>query len=174
MVHDEYLSGRMDRRTDGQRSGQERLRWGWGSVSRACGCTSWLDGRTQDPPTTPTLSQTLPPPPPQGPAASSQSSCGSHSQGPPQGPGQGILPTPYLPLAILFDTPDDSAQNFCRGSRVGSECWVLWPRQAPEPSGRRGWASTSTPVYFCPQSCEVTPGVTPGLQAGKHVERTSD
>lgn len=63
-----------------------------------------LDGRTQDP--TPTH-QTHPDP--------SGSLGVPHIQGTPHLFAQTFLPHSYLPFAILFDAPNDSTQNFCRG-----------------------------------------------------------
>lgn len=135
---------------------------------------SWLDGRTQDPhlpPPCPRPTHPSPPLPPPWTSTLLREFLWVPHSGPLHESGQGILPTPYLPLPILFDTPNDSAQNFCREGRVGSGYWILWPQCAPKPSGPWGWASIFTPVYFSHQSCEVTPSVTPNLQTGKQVQR---
>lgn len=155
MVHDEYLSGQMDRGADGWVRGQGGLhcpRGGAGVVGRTGSFKSRLGGRTQDLHLTPRC------PRPSHPTTCPQQAphqwpplgvlVGPTFRAPPLGSGQGILPTPYLPLPILFDTPNDSIQNFCREGREDSGCRVLWPQHAPKPAGPRGWASIFFPVCF--------------------------
>lgn len=180
MVHDEYLSGQMNRGADGRIRGKGGLqlppRWGWGGgkdwqLQEPAG---WEDpGPAPDP----TLSQAQPPnhlpPTSPPPVASSGSSCGSHIQGPPPlGRDKAFCqhPTFHSPsfLTLRMTPFRISAGKVGRTQDVG----FSGPNMLSSLLGLgAGPPSSFLFVFLSPQSCEATPEVTPNLQTGKWVQR---
>lgn len=112
---DGWTDGPMDRQVSrGGRSCPEVRLGQWAELRAST--ASWTGRRSQDPIHTRPAHRSHPV---DLNKASSVSLRESHIQGPPCKFGQSILPHPYLPLPILFDTPNDSAQNFCREGGVG-------------------------------------------------------
>lgn len=73
-------------------------------------------------------------------------------------PGEpGILPHSYLPFSILFDTPNDSTQNFCREEREKPGCQSSGPTRP----------SHLNSLHASPQSQEAAPWHHLNFQARK-------